>query len=59
MLHSPRRNKYKPTNRLEYLMGQRIESQSNSTYEVLADIIEDGRSIHMSTRREREMIDRL
>lgn len=37
----------------------RMENQSNSTYEVLADIIEGGRSIQMSTRHEREMVDRL
>jgi hypothetical protein len=58
VLHSPRQ-KYKPTNRLEYLMGRRHDSQSNASYEVLADIIEGGRSIQMSTKHEKEMIDRL
>ena len=44
VLRSPRQ-KYKPMNRLEYLMGKRHDSQSNASYEVLADIVEGGRSI--------------
>ena len=40
-------------------MGYRNDSQTSSTYEVLADIIEGGRSIQMSSKHEREMVDRL
>ena len=58
VLHSPK-IKNKPKNRLEYRMGQRYDSQSSSTYEVLADIIEGGQQIQMSSRHEREMVDRL
>jgi len=50
---------YKPSRIKDSLRVKRIENSSNTTYEVLADIIDEGRSIQMSTRHERELVDRL